>query len=133
MGIPVTTGLGLDDDEMQRRSRLQGQLGMSDSAIGPQIPPTDVGFRPGPQEGTFPLNLAARSRIASPSANDKTPPVTLRGVSPQLQQRTASDEAEAKRIQDTGSGISQIQHGSKEGGIGNRQTSSVLGRAATRT
>src|SRR5713226_10048853 len=107
MAIPDTTGLGLDEDEMQRRSRLQGQFGMSDSAVGPVIPPTQ---QPPPHP--------AQPRIASPSANDKTPPVTLRGISPQLQQRTSTDEAEAKRIQDTGSGISQIQHGSKEGGIG---------------
>lgn len=87
MADDLTQGLGIDPEEMQRRARLQGALGMSDSAVGP--PPTP--------------------RIPSPSANDKTPPVTLRGISPQAQQRTSDSESELSRLQSTGSGISQIQ------------------------
>lgn len=88
MADDLTQGLGIDSEEMQRRARLQGALGMSDSAVGP--PPTP--------------------RIPSPSANDKTPPVTLRGISPQTQQRTSDSENELSRLQSTGSGISQIQN-----------------------
>lgn len=83
----LTQGLGLDDDELERRSAQYGQNGPSQSAAGPQIPP------PG---------------IAKPSANEKTPPVTLRGVTPQTQQRTSDSENELTRLQSTGSGISQI-------------------------
>lgn len=107
----LTQGLGVDDDELQRRSRILGQIGPSESAVGPSIPSTPP----------------AQPRIPSPSANDKTPPLTLRGVSPQLQQQTSTDQAEAKRIQDTGSGISQIQHGSKDGGIGIAKPHPILG------
>jgi hypothetical protein len=113
MSIPDTTGLGLEDDEMQRRAGLYGQLGPSQSANGPLVPPPRT------------------PNISGPSANDKTPPLTLRGITPppNIQQRTSADEAEAKRIQDTGSGISQIQHGSKEGGIGIAKPHPILGAA----
>lgn len=111
MSDDLTAGLGLDPDEMQRRARLQGQLGMSNSATGPQIPP----------------DQPPQPRIPAPSAGEKTPPVTLRGVLPQTQDRTAADEAEAKRIQSTGSGISQIQHGSPDGGIGIAKPHRILG------
>ncbi|MGH9546637.1 MAG: hypothetical protein ACRD23_15625 [Terriglobales bacterium] len=111
MGIPDTTGLGLEDDELQRRAALSSQLA-----------PPITGLPPKPQ-GAPPVH------IPSPSQNDKTPPLTLRGISPQLEQRTAADEAEAKRLQETGSGISQIQHGSKPGGIGIAKPHPVLGTA----
>lgn len=50
-------------------------------------------------------------RIAKPSAGDSgLPPATLRGISPQLQQRTDRDEARAADLS-KGSGISQIHNG----------------------
>lgn len=53
----------------------------------------------------------AGPRIAKPSSGDSgIPPVTLRGISPQLQQRTAQDEAQAQNLT-KGSGISQIHNG----------------------
>lgn len=110
MADDLTQGLGIGDDELQRQRRIYGQIGPSDSAVGPVTPPQ-------------------APNIPGPSANDKTPPLTLRGISPapNIQQRTSADEAEAKRIQDTGSGISQIQHGSKEGGIGIAKPHPILG------
>src|SRR5580704_11048080 len=58
--------------------------------------------------------------IPSPSAgvNKSIPPLTLRGISPQTEAQTAKDQAEQSRLNTTGSGISQIEHGSKPGGIG---------------
>jgi hypothetical protein len=73
------------------------------------------------------------ARIARPSPSSGIPPVSLRGVgspsptpeagspiasSSPLEARTTADQNELVREQRTGSGISQIQHGSPEGGIG---------------
>lgn len=61
----------LGDDEMQRRPRSMTGLVSTNSAVGPQLPP------------------AAPVHIASPSAP---------GVFPDLEQRTAACEAEAKEF-----------------------------------
>jgi len=45
--------------------------------------------------------------IATPSQGDKTAPLNLPGVTPNPQ--TTNDAAEVKRLQDTGSGVSQLQ------------------------
>src|SRR5271170_1441741 len=108
MSNDLYDGLGLEDPELQRRAQ-----------VGVGIP---GGLMPPPDQ-------AAPPRIPAPSANDKTPPLSLRGLTPppaaapskaqtDLNARQGKDEAEAERLRSTGSGISQIQHGSPEGGIG---------------
>lgn len=50
--------------------------------------------------------------IPGPSAGDKTPPVTLRGITPPdpAKERLATDQAELTRQEKTGSGISQVKN-----------------------
>lgn len=81
--------------------------------------------------------LTLLPRMGRPGLGGSIPPVALRGISPAamgqpqadtyLPQRTSRDEAEASRLDRTGSGISQIQHGSPEGGIGIGKPHRVLG------
>ncbi len=88
-----------------------------------------------------------RPRIGRPNLASSTPPLTLRGVgtrqpgdvfgqgSKTPEQISASipsaqrlgDESELQRRETTGSGISQIQHGSPEGGIGIAKPHRFLG------
>lgn len=77
-----------------------------------------------------PSTLTPAPGIAKPSSgNSSIPPLTLRGIGKpsDLDTRTSADENELQRLNRTGSGISQIQHGSPDGGIGIAKPHRVLG------
>jgi len=83
------------DDDAQRQQRIA-----SATAKNPAITPL-------PDAAT-----ETPANIPGPSAGDKTPPLTLRGITPPSQDpvapRLAADQGELTRLENTGSGISQI-------------------------
>lgn len=86
-----STPIFSDEEDLLRRSRGIAQP-------NPQPQPLPTGGETAPGTG-----------IAKP-VKSISPPLTLRGISPQTQQRTEKDQAEQARLQATGSGISQIKN-----------------------
>lgn len=77
--------LGLDDELPKQAGRL------SSAAAIPSMPASPL--TPG---------------VAKPNATNSTPPLTLRGISPQTSQATMRDQAKLDQMKASGSGISQV-------------------------
>jgi hypothetical protein len=100
--------LGLQDDEKQQsapRARIAAP-----SAAAEGMPAVTA-------RGLGPAAIPAR-----PSSG-----ITPQGISPQTRQRTIGSENELNRLENTGSGISQLQHGSPIGGAGIAKPHRVVG------
>lgn len=120
-GVNPNPAPASEDENKLPQMRADAAQGLTPpTAAIAQPTPTRIA-RPTPQPpGPLPASTDTTApHIAKPSSSGPaTPPLTLRGISPETEARTRADQAELQRQQRTGSGISQIQHGSPEGGIG---------------